>query len=208
VVPATPISHSEFEGERSVAFEYQPVLSGELVELRPLRSDDFRDLYAVAADPLLWEQHQKNRHEEAVFEGFFRDAMASGGALVAIDVRTRQVIGTSRFHGYKARLHDGEGSEDGGRGQVVERSELGERSEVEIGWTFLARSHWGGTYNAEMKRLMLQHAFGFVDCVLFVIGPQNLRSQRAVEKLGGIRAGSRLDPSGEDNHVYVVTAPD
>ena len=55
---------------------------------------------------------------------------------------------------------------------------------------------------------MLQHAFGFVDCVLFVIGPQNLRSQRAVEKLGGIRAGSRLDPSGEDNHVYVVTAPD
>ena len=169
-----------------MSFDYQPVLKGELLELRPLRSEDYGDLYAVAADPLIWEQHPvSNRHEQAVFEGFFREAMDSGGALVAIDVRTRQVIGSSRFHGYDP-----------------------EKNEVEIGWTFLAKSHWGGTSNGEMKRLMLQHAFRFVNRVVFVIGPQNLRSQRAVEKIGGIRTGSRPDESGTDNYVYSITAPD
>ncbi len=169
-----------------MSFDYQPVLKGELLELRPLRSEDYGDLYAVAADPLIWEQHPvSNRHEQVVFEGFFREAMDSGGALVAIDARTRQVIGSSRFHGY-----------DPGK------------SEVEIGWTFLAKSHWGGTSNGEMKRLMLQHAFRFVNRVVFVIGPQNLRSQRAVEKIGGIRTGSRPDESGTDNYVYSITAPD
>jgi len=169
-----------------VSFDYQPVLMGELVELRPLRSEDYDDLYAVAADPLIWEQHPvKNRHEEVVFQEFFRQAVASGGALVAIDARTQSVIGSSRFHGYN----------------------LG-KSEVEIGWTFLARSHWGSTYNEEVKRLMLQHAFRFVDGVVFLIGAQNLRSQRAVEKIGGRRVGSRPDGDGRDNYVYLITASD
>ena len=169
-----------------MSFDYQPVLMGELVELRPLRSEDYDDLYAVAADPLIWEQHPvKNRHEEVVFQEFFRQAVASGGALVAIDARTQSVIGSSRFHGYN----------------------LG-KSEVEIGWTFLARSHWGSTYNEEVKRLMLQHAFRFVDGVVFLIGAQNLRSQRAVEKIGGRRVGSRPDGDGRDNYVYLITASD
>ena len=169
-----------------MSFDYQPVLMGELVELRPLRSEDYDDLYAVAADPLLWEQHPvPNRHEEAVFQEFFREAVASGGALVAIDARTQRVIGSSRFHAYN-----------------------GERSEVEIGWTFLARSHWGGTHNGEMKRLMLQHAFRFVDGVVFLIGPQNLRSQRAVERIGAIRVGSRPDEGGQEHYVYLITASD
>jgi RimJ/RimL family protein N-acetyltransferase len=165
-----------------VPFDYQPVLKGELVELRPLRSEDYDDLYAVAADPLIWEQHPvENRHEEAVFQEFFREALASGGALIAIDAETQRVIGSSRFHGYNK-----------------------ESSEVEIGWTFLARSHWGGTHNGEMKRLMLQHAFRFVNCVVFFVSPQNLRSQRAVEKIGGTRVGSKLDGGGR--YVYQVTA--
>ena len=169
-----------------MSFDYQPVLMGELVELRPLRSEDYDDLYAVAADPLIWEQHPvKNRHEEVVFQEFFRQAVASGGALVAIDARTQSVIGSSRFHGYNLR-----------------------KSEVEIGWTFLARSHWGSTYNGEVKRLMLQHAFRFVDGVVFLIGAQNLRSQRAVEKIGGRRVGSRPDGDGRDNYVYLITASD
>ena len=81
-----------------------------------------------------------------------------------------------------------------------------ERSEVEIGWTFLARSHWGGRYKGQMKDLMLQHAFRFVNCVVFVVGPQNLRSQRAVEKIGGARVGSRPDAEGRDSYVYQITA--
>jgi RimJ/RimL family protein N-acetyltransferase len=165
-----------------VSFDSQPILKGGLLELRPLRSEDLRDLYGVASDPLIWEQHPDDRHLEAVFEEFFRGAMASGGALVAIDAGTQRVIGTSRFHGYDA-----------------------DKSEVEIGWTFLAKSHWGGTYNGEMKRLMLQHAFQVVDRVLFIIAPENLRSQRAVEKIGGLRAGSRPDGGGGENYVYSIT---
>jgi len=165
-------------------FDYQPVLKGDLVELRPLRSGDFADLYAVAADPLMWEQHPvKDRHEEQRFQAFFREALASGGTLLAIDTKTRRTIGSSRFHGYDE-----------------------ERSEVEIGWTFLARSHWGGMYNGQMKQLMLQHAFRFVNCVVFLIGPQNLRSQRAVEKIGAVRVGSRPDAEGRDSYVYQITA--
>jgi RimJ/RimL family protein N-acetyltransferase len=169
--------------DASVSFEYQPVLMGELVPLRPLRSEDYDDLYAVAADPLMWEQHpERDHHEEAVFQEFFRRAVASGGALVAIDARTRQMIGSSRFEGFDQ-----------------------ERSEVEIGWTFLARSHWGGTHNGEMKRLMLQHAFQSVDNVVFCVGVENLRSQRAVEKIGGLRVGSRPDADGQDHYVYRIT---
>jgi RimJ/RimL family protein N-acetyltransferase len=165
-------------------FEYQPVLKGKLVELRPLGSSDYGDVYAAAADPLIWEQHPvRIRHEEASFQEFFREALASGGALIAIDASTRRVIGSSRYHGYDE-----------------------ERSEVEIGWTFLARSHWGGVYNAEMKRLMARHAFRFVSCVVLLISPQNLRSQRAAEKVGGVRVGSRPDGSGLDRYAYRITA--
>ena len=114
-------------------FDLQPHLTGELLELRPLAAEDFRDLYAVAADPLIWEQHPcSDRYQEDVFKVFFREALESGGALIATDAKDGRVIGSSRFHGYDAA-----------------------KSEIEIGWTFLARSHWGGVYNGEMKRLML-----------------------------------------------------
>jgi RimJ/RimL family protein N-acetyltransferase len=165
-------------------FDLQPSLKGELLELRPLRAEDYQALYAVAADPLIWEQHPiKDRYKEDVFKDFFRGALESGGALVAIDSKDGRVIGSSRFHGYDE-----------------------EKSEVEIGWTFLARSHWGGAYNGEMKRLMLRHAFRFVSSVIFLIGPQNLRSQRAVEKIGAARVGSRPDATGRDSFVYRITA--
>ena len=138
----------------------------------------------MAADPLIWEQHPaKDRYQEEQFRVFFREALESGGALVAIDTKDGRVIGSSRFHGYD-----------------------GDKSEVEIGWTFLARSHWGGRYNGEMKQLMLQHAFRFVDRVVFLVGLHNRRSQRAVEKLGGVRVGSRPDASGRDSIVYEIAA--
>ena len=158
----------------------QPVLNGQLLELRPLRLDDFQDLYEVASDPLIWEQHpHSNRYQDQVFRKFFRDALSSGGALIAIDSQTGRVIGSSRYDGYDK-----------------------EKSQVEIGWTFLARSHWGGIYNGEMKRLMLDHAFKFVNNVIFVIGTQNFRSQKAVEKLGAVRVGSTVDSGGADCFVY------
>src|ERR1700683_329213 len=159
-----------------MSFDLQPVLQGKLLALRPLRPEDLQDLYAVASDPLIWEQHPvKDRYQEGVFREFFREAVESGGALVAIDSTVGQIIGSSRYHGYDQ-----------------------EKSEIEIGWTFLARSRWGGVYNREMKQLMLRHAFKFVNNVIFLVGPQNLRSQRAVEKIGGVRVGSRHDGNGRD----------
>lgn len=164
-------------------FDLQPVLRGALLELRPLRAEDFSALYGVASDPLIWEQHpNSDRYRAEVFKEFFREALASGGALVAIDCKDSRIIGSSRYHGYDE-----------------------EKSEIEIGWTFLARSHWGGLYNGEMKQLMLRHAFRFVASVVFLIGPQNRRSQRAVEKIGGVRSGSRTDASGRESFVYRIT---
>ena len=165
------------------SFDLQPVLRGEILWLRPLRLEDFPDLYAVASDPLIWEQHPvPDRYEKEVFEGFFREAMDSGGALIALDSRDEKVIGSSRFLGYDP-----------------------DRSEIEIGYTFLSRSHWGGVYNREMKRLMLGHAFRFVENVVFLVGPQNLRSQKAMEKIGGVRAGERKNQIGRNNLVYLIT---
>ena len=165
-------------------FDLQPTLEGELIRLTPLRAEDFDRLFAVAGDPLIWEQHPaQDRYQEEVFEAFFREALDSGGALIAIDAKDGEVIGSSRFYGYDQ-----------------------DKSEIEIGWTFLARSRWGGIYNREMKRLMLQHAFRFVNTVVFLVGPQNLRSQKAMEKIGGTRAGSRIDASGRNSLVYEITA--
>jgi RimJ/RimL family protein N-acetyltransferase len=166
-------------------FELQPTLEGELVALRPLREADWDALYAVASDPLIWEQHPaRDRWREDVFRAFFREAMASGGALAIIDRADGRLIGSSRFHGWDAAAR-----------------------EVEIGWTFLARSHWGGRYNEEMKALMLAHAFRFADGAIFVIGPENMRSRRAVEKIGGVLAGRRRDDTGRDSVVYRIAPP-
>jgi len=159
-------------------------MKGALVELRPLHPDDADDLFEVASDPLIWEQHPvRDRYQRDVFSAFFLESLASRGALTALDCKDGRIIGSSRFHGYNAPT-----------------------SEVEIGWTFLARSHWGGKYNREMKQLMLRHAFRFVQRVVFLIGPQNVRSQKAIDKLGGIRVGSRPDAAGRDSYVYEITS--
>ena len=151
----------------AVSFDLQPDLKGELIELRPLTPEDWDDLFAVASDPHIWEQHpDSDRYKEGVFRVFFREALESGGAFVVIDAKTQQIIGSTRFYGYDP-----------------------ERSEIEIGWTFLARKYWGGRYNREMKQLMLAHAFKFVESVVFFVGENNVRSQKATERIGAIRNG-------------------
>jgi N-acetyltransferase len=170
----------------------QPVLEGERLTLRPLRAADWVALFAVASDPLIWAQHPAHdRWQEPVFRAFFDDALANQGALVAIDRTTGAVIGSSRFQGLDA--------ENGGS--------------VEIGWTFLARSHWGGTTNHEMKRLMLAHALASVAECRFLVGESNTRSRRALERIGAKltdRREERIMAGGEviPHLTYVVTAED
>jgi RimJ/RimL family protein N-acetyltransferase len=170
-------------------FDLQPHLKGELIELRPLTPQDWDDLFAVASDPLIWEQHpESDRYKENVFKVFFRDALESGGAFVVIDKKTQEIIGSTRFYGYDPK-----------------------KSEIEIGWTFLARNYWGGRYNREMKQLMLTHAFKFVENVVFYVGEKNFRSQRAMEKIGAVRNGIVKRTYGNHppilNVKYVIERP-
>ena len=162
-------------------FDAQPVLHGRGVWVRPLRESDRDALYTVARDPLIWEQHPvAERHSPEVFAEFFADSLCSGGALAVLT--GGEVIGSSRFAGYEPQA-----------------------SEVEIGWTFLARAYWGGEINRELKRVMLEHAFGSVDRVVFFVGPGNYRSQRALGKIGARRAGTRLDGSGQPSLLFELT---
>ena len=160
-------------------FDLQPHLIGELVEMRPLRPEDWEELFAVAADPLIWEVHPaRDRYKEEVFKEYFREALESGGALTVVDRKTQKIIGSSRYFWYGPH-----------------------QSELEIGWTFLARSHWGGVYNGEMKRLMLDYAFKFVERVIFLVGTTNVRSQKAMMKIGGILTERRVQRSLHGNLV-------
>ncbi|HVD96371.1 MAG TPA: GNAT family N-acetyltransferase [Candidatus Limnocylindria bacterium] len=172
-----------------MSFDLQPHLKGDLVELRPLILEDWDELFAVASDPLIWEQHpESDRYKPDVFKIFFREALESGGAFAVIDKKSQQIIGSTRFYG-----HDPE------------------KSEIEIGWTFLAREYWGGRYNREMKQLMLNHSFRFVDNVVFYVGEKNIRSQKAMEKIGATKIGLVERQYGNHpaalNVKYVITRP-
>lgn len=162
----------------------QPTLKGDKVLLRPLREEDLDQLYQVASDPLIWELHQnRDRHKLETFNEFFNDGLASNGALIAIDNVTNKVIGTSRY-------------------QKEEKAE----STVEIGWSFLSRSYWGGEYNGEMKRLMIDHAFRYFENVILYIDKHNIRSQKAALKIGALRVmePSNLIHQDKDNWSFVI----
>ena len=145
-----------------MSLDLQPTLTGPHLLLRPLTASDREALYAVARDPLLWAMHPAHdRHERAAFDRLFDESLDSGGALLVVERASGRTIGSSRYS-----------------------FEFAAPGEVEIGWTFLARDCWGGAANRELKRLMLRHAFGGVETVMFRVGEANLRSRRALEKIG------------------------
>ena len=171
-------------------FDRQAILTGERVLLRPYREEDFEALFAVASDRLIWEVHPAHdRWQEVVFRAFMADAVELGGTLVAIDRTTGEIVGSTRFQQLDAP-----------------------RRQVEIGWTFLARSHWGRGFNLEMKRLMLTHALTGVDRVVLHVGEDNIRSRKACENIGArltdetevVERGGRMVP----HVVYEITRED
>ena len=169
-------------------FDLQPTLKGELVELRPLRAQDFDALFSAASDPQIWEQHpESDRYQREVFQRFFDGALESKGAFAIIERKSGRIIGSSRYCNLDLT-----------------------KREVEVGWTFLEREFWGGTYNRELKRLMLDHALRFVDRVLFVVGEQNVRSQKALAKIGASFLKKVQLPADDGtmktNVVFAITA--
>lgn len=161
----------------------QPVLNGPTVTVRPIVEADWDGLYAMASDPQVWALHPaKDRYQEAVFRKFFDEAIASGTGFTFVDNASGKLIGSSRYNGFDP-----------------------DKSEIEIGWTFLGRDYWGGTYNGEIKKLMLDHAFSFVDTVLFWVGNTNWRSRKAVEKIGGkLRDGIFHRNPEQDDPPHVI----
>jgi RimJ/RimL family protein N-acetyltransferase len=127
----------------------------------------FEELYAVASDPLIWEQHPNpSRYQKEVFTSFFEGAIASGGAFIIRNTDSGKAVGSSRFYDY-SRIND----------------------EIKIGYTFFSRDCWGKGINKEVKTLMLNYAFIYVEKVIFHVGAQNVRSQIAMEKLGAQKTG-------------------
>lgn len=168
-------------------FDLHPAfLHDNLIELIPLKETDFEELYAVASDPLVWEQHpNKLRYHRDVFQNFFEGALLSQGAFLIRDIKTGEVVGSSRFYDYNE----------------TENSVL-------IGYTFIGRKFWGGGYNKALKKIMLDYAFQHVDKVYFHIGAFNFRSQKAIAKIGAVKIDEfEVEYYGEDsklNFVYVI----
>lgn len=164
-------------------FELQPTLSNEFIKIQPLKAEDFEILYSVASDPLLWEQHpNKDRYKREVFETFFKGAMESKGAFLVFDNKTNKIIGSSRYYEFEP-----------------------ERKSIAIGYTFIARDHWGGIYNPALKDIMLRHAFRFVDSVVLHVGAVNIRSQKAIERLGAKKLHEvEMKYYGEPNKLNFV----
>ena len=160
-------------------------LVNDIVELVPLKQSDFEELYAVASDPLIWEQHPNpDRYKKEVFEVYFKGAISSGGAFLIMDASTNEIFGCTRFYDFNE----------------TEKSVL-------IGYTFFARSCWGRGINHAVKHLMLDYAFQFVDKVIFHVGANNIRSQKAMEKLGAVNLGlEEVAYYGEATRTNIVYA--
>ena len=172
-------------------FNLQPShLHSPLVQLLPLQENHFEALYTVASDALIWQQHPNpNRYQKDVFHTYFLGAIQSNGAFLILDSQTKEVIGSTRFYDYN-----------------------NEKSQVLIGYTFIARKYWGTIYNQEIKKLMINYAFQYVNTIILHIGANNIRSQKAIEKFGATKIDEFLvEYFGEEpklNYIYQINKED
>lgn len=171
-------------------FSVQPVLENEEFQLIPLQQGDFESLYEVASDPKVWEQHpNKDRYKREVFQNFFTGAIESKGAFKIMEKATGDVLGSSRYYDFDK-----------------------EDNHIFIGYTFYGTKSWGKGINPQVKKLMLDYIFQFVDKVHFHIGKENFRSQTALERLGGQKIAEEkvayfAEPS-RTNFVYEIKKED
>ncbi|WP_294294537.1 GNAT family N-acetyltransferase [uncultured Chryseobacterium sp.] len=150
-------------------FSIQTILENETYQLIPLQQGDFESLYEVASDPKVWEQHpNKDRYRREVFENFFQGAIESGGAFKVVERATGDILGSTRFYDFDD-----------------------ENNSIFIGYTFYGTKSWGRKINQQIKKLMLDYIFQFIDTVYFHVGKDNIRSRTAMERLGAENQGEQ-----------------
>ena len=143
-------------------FNFQPSLLGKTISLRPLREDDFDELYAAASDKKIWEGHPcPDRYKRSEFIPYFKDSIQSKANVVVTDIQTNKIIGLSRYYQVE-NLPDN----------------------ISIGFTFLIREFWGRVTNRELKTLMVNYALQYFPEVWLHVGLNNIRSQKATLKIG------------------------
>lgn len=151
-------------------------LQGHYVYLRLLQPEDIPALRTLARDGRLWEYTKTlliNDSFDEQFDKYIANAFNPdfGGLQISFvmrDVQTDEVMGMTRYYKLDAA-----------------------HKRVSIGYTWYTPAYWGRVHNKECKLLLLQYAFetmGF-QRVEFEVAHQNVRSQKAVQKIGGEKEG-------------------
>lgn len=153
----------------------EPVtLEGRIVRLEPLGLQHVAGLYAASQDPDIWLYMPYDpSHAVADMEGWVAAALQeqkAGTALpfAIIERATNTIVGSTRY--LNIALHD--------RG-------------LEIGGTWLGLAARRTGVNTECKYLLLRHAFEELGTIRVQLktDSRNLRSQRAIERLGAVKEG-------------------
>jgi len=144
--------------------DFKIPLENDIVSLIQTEKKHFEELYTVGSNPVIWEQHQnQDRWELNNFREYFDVGINNDeGCFTILDKKTNKIIGTTRYYSFDE-----------------------EEPSIKIGYTFISRDYWGTQMNYQIKKLMLDYIFQFLDKVYFDISKTNYRSQKSVEKLGG-----------------------
>ncbi len=156
--------------------DIKPVtLAGRHVRLEPLAHSHVPDLTAGGTDPDIWQYiPYPPVHEEADMRAWVDDLLA------------RQAKGTDLPF---AVVHKDLGRAIGASRYLdIQRPNRA----VEIGGTWYAPEHQRTAANTEAKLLLLSHAFETLGCIRVQLktDERNVRSQRAIERIGAVREGT------------------
>ncbi|AZB26148.1 N-acetyltransferase [Chryseobacterium bernardetii] len=149
------------------------ILEGTHVELIPLEKEHFEELYAAAADKDLWTLIPTDGSDKAIFYKNYKLALSErdNGNQYPFVIRhkeTQKLIGSTRF--FEIYPSD---------------------KKLEIGWTWITKEFWGSVVNLECKLLLLTYCFEVLKTnrVQLKTKDDNLRSRKAIEKIGGVFEG-------------------
>ena len=150
-----------------------PVLENDIVRLSLLSLENYDLLLPIAAEDKLIQYSPSDIGSPEALKNYVKKAiglMNQNNALpfIVYDKRTSQYAGSTRYM------------------NIDHKNKV-----LEIGSTWIGRAFQGSGLNTQMKQLMINHAFGPMkfEKVEFRIDERNMRSRKAVEKLGAVLEG-------------------